>query len=119
MTIEKPKVMTVVNALECQKCFDVIYSRAHHDCYYCSCDSVMVDGGFTYFRCGGSPSEFKMAKISVPFSKKQIAMDYISGKNKLGLIPKNKVSAEIKAIFDEKEVAEIQFQKKLNNQNEV
>lgn len=37
-----------VTAIKCDKCFDIIYSRARHDFRSCTCGSVSIDGGRDY-----------------------------------------------------------------------
>lgn len=39
--------------VKCKKCNDVIQSKYTHHFVYCSCENVFVDGGSSYFRCGG------------------------------------------------------------------
>ena len=41
---------TLVDAIQCVSCFDVIYSRARHDFHSCTCGQVSIDGGFNYTR---------------------------------------------------------------------
>ena len=38
----------IVNAIQCPRCGDTIYSRTRHDYRSCSCGSVSIDGGFDY-----------------------------------------------------------------------
>ncbi len=37
--------MIKVQAIKCDECKDIIYSRAQHDFKTCSCGAVSVDGG--------------------------------------------------------------------------
>ena len=39
-------------AVHCLNCDDVIWSVHRHDFHYCSCESVFIDGGKDYLRCG-------------------------------------------------------------------
>lgn len=43
----------------CSFCRDVIYSVRRHDCRWCSCGLIMIDGGTDYLRCSleGVPVE--------------------------------------------------------------
>ena len=41
-----------IKGIQCPKCNDKIYSRARHDCRYCSCGYCFIDGGFDYARVG-------------------------------------------------------------------
>lgn len=50
--------MIIRNAAKCAKCGDVIESMHRHDFKTCSCESIFVDGGKEYIRCGGSPDNF-------------------------------------------------------------
>jgi hypothetical protein len=47
------------NKARCLKCGDVIESTHVHDCRYCTCGAIMVDGGHDYWRCGGSLFDFE------------------------------------------------------------
>lgn len=58
-------MVTIVNAFQCVKCNDIIYSRAHHDFRYCSCGCCFVDGGFEYTHCGWE-TDFKPKQIQLP-----------------------------------------------------
>jgi len=41
------------NRARCKKCGDVIESKYRHDFVFCKCNTIFVDGGNDYFRCGG------------------------------------------------------------------
>ncbi len=43
---------TKVAAIQCPKCKDVIFSRAHYDFHSCGCGEVFIDGGRDYVRVG-------------------------------------------------------------------
>lgn len=56
--------MVEIKAHICPHCKDIIYSRALHDCMYCSCGHCFVDGGSFilgdtnpngYLRVAGNP----------------------------------------------------------------
>jgi hypothetical protein len=34
-----------VKAIRCGDCGELVYSRAHHDCNFCECGNVAIDGG--------------------------------------------------------------------------
>lgn len=46
------------NAIQCNKCGDIIESVRVHDFKWCSCHSVAVDGGHDYLRRVGNPDDF-------------------------------------------------------------
>ena len=77
-----------VHALQCKKCKDIIFSRAHHDCHHCTCGATMIDGGFDYMRCGFDPKVGESAQtyIEVKQTKKQLYDDWNCKKGKFGLI---------------------------------
>ena len=72
-----------VYAVQCTRCKDIIYSRAHHDCRYCTCGKSMIDGGFEYSRIGGNPTP--VAKI-IKATKKELYDDWNLKKDKYGII---------------------------------
>jgi len=45
-----------INAIQCKKCLDIIYSRNQHDYRKCSCldDYVAIDGGNEYCKIVGN-----------------------------------------------------------------
>lgn len=47
------------NAIRCKKCGDVVESADAHDCKFCSCQSVGVDGGREYLRRLGNIGDFE------------------------------------------------------------
>lgn len=34
-----------VKGVKCPHCLDIVYSRSHHDCRWCSCKRTMIDNG--------------------------------------------------------------------------
>ena len=42
-----------LNGAKCLKCGDIVQSEHRHDCKYCSCGNISVDGGSWYLRRGG------------------------------------------------------------------
>jgi hypothetical protein len=72
-----------VQAIRCNSCRDVIYSRARHDCRECTCGNCYVDGGFDYFRYGGE--DFDKVTVDVDSSKELLYLDWNKRRNKFGL----------------------------------
>jgi hypothetical protein len=69
-------IMTLVKAVQCKSCNDIIYSVAHHDFHYCGCGKTSVDGGFSYLRYGWDgerPDEFD---LEVDATKKEMFDDW-------------------------------------------
>lgn len=58
------------NAVQCNKCGDIIESKYTHDFVWCSCENIAVDGGKSYLRrCGGLSSYTDLSEYgSVPES---------------------------------------------------
>lgn len=48
-----PRVL-LRNRVKCKKCGDIIESKSVHDCVWCSCHSIMTDGGLDYIHRGGN-----------------------------------------------------------------
>lgn len=42
------------NRIKCTKCKEVIESFHQHDFKWCKCKAIFVDGGKSYWRCGGN-----------------------------------------------------------------
>ena len=40
--------------IQCKLCNDIIFSEYTHDFKQCKCGDTFVDGGYLYFRYGGS-----------------------------------------------------------------
>lgn len=55
--------MITVNAIQCPKCKDIIYSRATHDMRECSCRSVAIDGGRSYTKISFNPDNVESPRI--------------------------------------------------------
>jgi hypothetical protein len=47
------------NSAKCLKCNDEIESTHRHDFKWCSCGTIFVDGGHSYFRRGGKFEYFE------------------------------------------------------------
>ena len=75
-----------VNALECPKCKNIIFSRASHDFRRCSCESTFIDGGFDYMRFGHDPDHGipKSYNIELAVQRSDLYHDYNYGKDKYG-----------------------------------
>ena len=57
--------MVTVNAIECQKCKEVIWSTHQHDFRYCSCGKIAVDGGQEYTKVVGDRKNWEFRAINV------------------------------------------------------
>lgn len=79
--------MMIVNAIKCNKCGDIIYSRTRHDFHWCSCKNIAIDGGSDYtkitFKDSEPPTVFKMDIDATP---KELADDWNNGIDKFGRI---------------------------------
>ena len=84
--------MTTVHAIKCRKCGDIIYSRAVHDFHFCSCEKCAIDGGFDYLRILGDPKNYEPIDIEVNATRKELYVDWATGKDKFGTIKKAKKS---------------------------
>jgi len=83
--------MIKVNAIQCSKCGDTIYSRTHYDCRSCSCGSIFIDGGFDYTRIGSKEEKaLKVKKININATKKELYEDWNLTKGQFGLIKDKK-----------------------------
>jgi len=77
-----------VNAIECNNCKDILFSRARHDFRTCSCGACSIDGGFDY--CNISGIDFTGPfKLKIVQNKKELFDDWNLSEDKYGLI-KNK-----------------------------
>jgi hypothetical protein len=67
-TTEETEQETVIvsNQIECLKCGDKPFSAHRHDFKYCKCKAVAVDGGTSYLRRIGNPSDRKELSLEVP-----------------------------------------------------
>ena len=83
------KEKTIVNALHCPVCDDVIFSRARHDYHSCTCGAITIDGGFDYLRCGWDPNVMNGKKpmdleLAIPKTKSELYRDWNYSDNKFG-----------------------------------
>jgi len=51
--------------LRCKLCNDTIVSMSHHDFVRCRCGACFVDGGGSYFRCGGQPENIEFVDVDI------------------------------------------------------
>jgi len=85
--------MFKVNAIQCLKCRDVIFSRARHDYRSCSCGKTAIDGGFDYTRLIGSYSE--PVKLALIVTKKQLYDDWNNRTDKYGKIEMKEITNKL------------------------
>jgi hypothetical protein len=78
-----------VNAIECLKCGDIIYSRARWDFLWCSCKNVSVDGGFDYCKVSFATNEYKHIQIELDVTEKDLYDDWNKRADKHGRIKKD------------------------------
>lgn len=76
------KVIGVV----CPSCKQFIFSRARHDCHYCKCGDIYVDGGFECMRVGFMKAVPKTETREVPATKKELYDDWNKGTDLYGSI---------------------------------
>lgn len=50
--------MIIRNAAQCATCNTIIESKHRHECVFCECGAIFVDGGHDYLRGGGAPDNF-------------------------------------------------------------
>ena len=75
-----------VNAIQCNSCKDIIYSRTRHDYHWCSCKSCAIDGGFDYVKIIGDGNSFKSIEIEIDKTKQELYEDWNKSINKCGII---------------------------------
>ena len=71
----KPHIIKMA-ALKCLVCGDIIYSRANHDCHWCSCKSLMVDAGPGYGRAAGDMNQCKSVIVEVKTTLADLYSDW-------------------------------------------
>lgn len=82
----------LVKGIRCKNCGDIIYSRAHHDFRWCSCEKCAIDGGFDYYRIIGDKDDWELMEIDILKDKdhdevlKILYDDWNFEKNKYGMI---------------------------------
>ena len=55
----------IVNRVRCKRCHDVISSSYRHDLRNCACNSIYIDGGTDYQRCGWSGKDSKGEQLEM------------------------------------------------------
>jgi hypothetical protein len=75
-----------VSGIQCDKCGNIVYSRARHDMRSCNCGDIAIDGGFDYTKVCFRTSPPKRVEIQVNATKKQLFDDWNNNINKFGLI---------------------------------
>ena len=78
-----------INAIQCDKCGDIVFSRARHDMRWCNCGEVAIDGGFDYTKISYITSCPKRVEIEVNATKAQLYNDWNNNIDKYGLIKKH------------------------------
>ena len=97
MTLTK-KTKVKVTCIECPNCKDIIYSRAHHDFHYCSCERVAIDGGFDYVRILGEGGR-TFSKFIMGVDKTDLYQDWNNRIDKFGTIsPKGREVKEVRYV---------------------
>lgn len=79
----------IVQAIQCDACQDVIYSRAHHDYHHCTCGAINVDGGFEYMRFGWKDDEVNKPEpfeLKVLATKEELYQDWNKRTDKFGTV---------------------------------
>lgn len=76
-----------INAIQCKKCDDIVYSRATHDYRPCSCGLCAIDGGFDYTRIAFQNREdYVSITIDLPVTKEQLFADWNNRRDEFGII---------------------------------
>jgi hypothetical protein len=63
------KKQIIKNSVRCKRCLEIIESTLVHDCTFCRCGAVGVDGGHEYLRRIGSIEDIE--ELSVWTSEQQ------------------------------------------------
>ncbi len=84
-----------VAAVQCPKCLDIIFSRAHHDYRRCSCGETAIDGGREYirtsFKTGSAPPTHVHVEL-VGITENELYRDWNHDGRQFGLIKTVKVA---------------------------
>ena len=79
----------IVNAIICEGCRTVVYSRNRHDMRDCLCGKMSIDGGrdCTRILCREDVN-YELIYLSIPYSNEELQADYYHGKGdgELGLL---------------------------------
>lgn len=78
-----------INAIQCDKCGDIVYSRARHDMRWCNCGEIAIDGGFDYTKISYIASSPKRVEIEVNATKAELYNDWNNRIDDYGLIKKS------------------------------
>ena len=81
----------IINAIQCNQCKDIIFSRTRHDFRWCSCQSTAIDGGFDYVKITGN--NWKKLKIDIDTTNSILYDDWNNNQNQFGLIKYNSKEA--------------------------
>ncbi len=63
-----------VRAIKCTECGDTIFSRAHHDMIWCSCNSIAIDGGINIVGMKNPPSYTRI--VGDVWEKTELIFDF-------------------------------------------
>lgn len=91
-----------IPALQCLVCGDIVYSRANHDCRFCSCSEVMVDAGPGYGRAAGDMDKCKAVIVKLRTTIEGLEKDWELGKDKFGLIKGKNALQRLKERYETK-----------------
>lgn len=61
--------MKIVNAIQCQKCKQIIWSTHQHDMRWCDCGTVAIDGGQAYSRILGDRENWEPHALTIKDEK--------------------------------------------------
>ena len=76
----------LVNAILCENCKDVVYSRAEQDTRFCSCGRVGVRGGHKFAKLVNENVAHAKHKVEVEASEMMLIDDWRTCQNVFGLI---------------------------------
>jgi hypothetical protein len=75
-----------ITGIKCPSCNDIVFSRARHDCRFCSCGDVYIDGGFDYTRIGFSSQPPEKIELNLDVTVQDLFFDWANCKDEYGLI---------------------------------
>jgi ribosomal protein S27AE len=87
--VVKVKNEVVVSAIQCPRCGDIIYSRAHHDMRWCGCGAVAIDGGFDYMKVSAETElaeQVETIPIKLPLTVQELYDDWRYHTDKFGKV---------------------------------
>jgi hypothetical protein len=101
--MSKAKPHTIkMSALQCLVCGDIVYSRANHDCHFCTCGAVMVDAGPGYGRAAGDMKKMKSVMIKVEATIEELWEDWAERIDKFGIIKGKNALQRLKERYGKK-----------------